>query len=372
MKSFFYKLTILYIIFLLILSLTTEQLDTFNQADVLNEFNQEVSLTLLEELNIPVYSSKIYTLHKEFTIIGDIPDFVSLSNLDLVIEPKKQNIGTYTIYLIDENSNQFYINITVNNEVLDTDDLVKQLDQVLQDQSINFGIYVYDLNRDVELGINYNDSFRAASIVKIPIAIAILNEVEEGRLTLDQKYPINSNLVFNNIGLGSYSPGTALTIREYLEAMIKISDNTALSHLDLILQNTYGSELNTHLSNFLKVNFFVYPPETTPKQIGIVFKNLYSNYYLAPDLTNYLIGLMQQAVPDLRAGIGLGLPNSIIFANKIGFLDTNEDLSYMDSAIVYGKKTDYILVIMNRNQNWLFAQNKISEISKTIYNSLNQ
>lgn len=242
----------------------------------------------------------------------------------------------------------------------------------LGDSLNNYGIYYYDLTYNLEFGINEDDYFRSASIIKMPIAILTLKEIELGNLSLDSIYPLRKELIFNpEAGIGVNPPGSLVIIDEYLTSMLTESDNTSLMHLDKLLGQQY--DVNSRIIEILDVDpFFVNPPETTPAIVGKVFKNLYLNEYLNTENTDYIISLLQHADPYLRRGIGSSLPDDASFANKVGFLDTNEDLSYMDSAIVYTAKRDYVLIILDKNQPWDIALENIKAISAIIYNWQNQ
>lgn len=372
MQKILFKTISLYTVGLLIVLLITFE---FKQISTENNNLEDISnLTLtdsklLETLNVEVESTYKYLLPSNIVFeYKNLPNFISKENSELIIVPTKNDIGLYTIYLNELD----YLQINVYLEPLNSELIKSSLLEYLNDESSNYGLYIYDLKRNVEISFNESNLFRAASMVKVPIAIAILKEVEDGSLSLDSYYNLKGNLIFTNlVGLGQYSVGTSFTLRQYLEAMIIESDNTALNHLDSILSKKYGNNLNMHLKELLGVNFFVNPPETTPKEVGTVLEGLYNYRFLNKTNSDYLINLLMNAVPDLKEGIGLGIPSNIQFANKIGFLDTNEDLSYMDSAIVYGTKTDYIVVIMNKNQPWTVARNNLKNLSSIIYKYLN-
>lgn len=82
--------------------------------------------------------------------------------------------------------------------------------------------------------LNADDAFPMASTYKIPIAVHLLRLVEEGKLSLEQRV---------DIGVEEYSPGSGMlakllddpglsvSIKNLLEIMLLISDNTATDRL---------------------------------------------------------------------------------------------------------------------------------------------
>lgn len=369
MKKILFKTISFYTVGLVIVLLITFE---FKQISIENNLESSSSLNksnLLDTISVEVEATYKYSLPLDLIVeYKDFPNFINIEDKQIIITPAKHDLGEYTIYL-----NAYdYIKLSIYLKPVASDDLKVNMLNMLGNESTNYGIYIYDLKRNVEISFNESNLFRAASMVKVPIAITILKEVENGNLSLDSYSNLKGNLIFSNlVGLGQSSIGTPFTIRQYLEAMIIESDNTALNHLDDILSERYGNNLNTHLKEFLGVNFFVNPPETTPKEVGIVLEGLYNYRFLNKTNSDYLINLLMNAVPDLKEGLGLGIQSNIQFANKIGFLDTSEDLSYMDSAIIYGDKTDYIVVVMNKNQSWTVARDNLKNLSSIIYKYLN-
>lgn len=327
-----------------------------------------IEIPKITTINIP----EGYTLN----LNSALPKFIDIQGDHLNLSATKNDGGIYKIYLNDLlgslYNETFFIELNLFYKSVDTNEIENQIKEYLGPLSQEYGYFVYDLNREIDFGLNADENYRAASMVKVPIAIAILREVQEGSLSLETIYPLKDNLVFNYVvGAGVNSAGYPYTIKDYLEFMIIESDNTSLNHLVMILVDKYGSAMNDRLKQITGVDFYVNPPEATPRNVATVLKGLYNHSFINQEYSEYLINTMKNALPDLKEGIGLGLPENIEFANKIGFLNTNEDLSYMDSAIVFGSSTDYVIVIMNKNQPWDFAQQNIKNISSIIYKNLN-
>jgi beta-lactamase class A len=80
------------------------------------------------------------------------------------------------------------------------------------------------------VSLNVNDRFPMASTFKVPIAVELLRRVETGELRLDQMIEIKQNDLHPGSGTLSdlfNQPGMALSIRNLLELMLLISDNSA-------------------------------------------------------------------------------------------------------------------------------------------------
>ncbi|MGJ7456330.1 serine hydrolase [Halomonas sp. RA08-2] len=67
-----------------------------------------------------------------------------------------------------------------------------------------------------------------ASLIKVPVAVELLARVEAGELSLDETLVLRERDYVDGAGPTNWAePGTALTLRELLEPMLTVSDNTA-------------------------------------------------------------------------------------------------------------------------------------------------
>jgi beta-lactamase class A len=129
--------------------------------------------------------------------------------------------------------------------------------------------------------------------------------------------------------------------------------------------------VNFRTTTELEANpFFLDPHAATAKQVGELLRDIYTTKLLTAESRDYLLNIMSNALPWNREGLGLGLPSSIQFANKIGFLWTDADLNFVDSAIVWGNNTDYVVVVLDRNVDWESGKYALMEISRLVYAAL--
>src|SRR5579884_2833944 len=78
------------------------------------------------------------------------------------------------------------------------------------------------------VALHGDQTFFMASVVEFPVALRVLQLVDEGKLRLDQKAPVrNSDVVSGSTVLASVKPGAEFTIRDLLGNMIGSSDNTS-------------------------------------------------------------------------------------------------------------------------------------------------
>ncbi len=140
----------------------------------------------------------------------------------------------------------------------------------------------------------------------------------------------------------------------------------------MTLENVLGGYLknNEKTINQLGVEvFFRWPHEAYARDIAKVFEGIYKGTYLKDDTNNFLLNLLLNTAPHLQDGIPAGLPEQTKIAHKTGQLP---GYSWEDAGIIYGEKTDYVLVIINREIDYDTARSKIQQISKVVYEALNK
>ncbi|MDR6993301.1 serine hydrolase [Luteimonas sp. 3794] len=90
------------------------------------------------------------------------------------------------------------------------------------------GVHVQRLDDGAQYGFRANEIWYLASGVKVPIAIAVLREVEQGWLTLDTQVTLLGSDIVDGAGrTNAHRAGDRLTVAWLLDQMIVYSDNTA-------------------------------------------------------------------------------------------------------------------------------------------------
>ena len=77
--------------------------------------------------------------------------------------------------------------------------------------------------------VNADQRFPMASTFKVAVAGAILAKVDRGELSLDQLVPVEPGMMVESEGLASTfrHPGVSVSVKNLLELMLTVSDNTA-------------------------------------------------------------------------------------------------------------------------------------------------
>ncbi len=107
------------------------------------------------------------------------------------------------------------------------------------------GVSVVHLESNRRVAVNGSERFPMASTYKVPIAVQLLTRVDKGELRLDQMIEIEQSDLHPGSGTLTdlfNKPGLALSVRNLLELMLLISDNSAT---DVCLRLAGGPEAVT-------------------------------------------------------------------------------------------------------------------------------
>jgi beta-lactamase class A len=90
------------------------------------------------------------------------------------------------------------------------------------------GLYVKDLSTGEDFSYRGDERWYIASGVKVPVALEVLHQVSEGKLSLNDKIELHDDDRMDSAGpTNSHPAGTRLTVRYLLDQMLIYSDNTA-------------------------------------------------------------------------------------------------------------------------------------------------
>jgi len=109
-----------------------------------------------------------------------------------------------------------------------TSALQQMLDSAIARFPGTAGIWVKHLGTGEEGGVRADTPFNSASVIKLPVLVAAMTLVDEGRLSLDERIPITAADKRGGSGVIQYfDDGLQPTFRDVLLQMVATSDNTA-------------------------------------------------------------------------------------------------------------------------------------------------
>lgn len=234
-------------------------------------------------------------------------------------------------------------------------------------------IYFAYLNNAAWVGINEREEFTAASTIKVPLAMALLKAVEEGKLQLADSYGIEDfDLDYNFGDLYKEGADQELTVEELLAIMLEQSDNTAqvaITHtfnrigITDPLWPVYGAlgwEFGAPLAAIGTTSSY---SKISLKTLANLFLSLYDAKYVSVEHSNKI--LTHLANTPFKDKIEAGVPQGITVSHKIGVAVPDD--TYSDCGIVYAPNRPYLLCLGSVGASEERAVEFMKEVSKAAY-----
>lgn len=237
------------------------------------------------------------------------------------------------------------------------------LNTYFQKNNLSGSLYFEYLPTGTSIRINGSDEFRAASLMKLPVAMELYKAASRGLVSLNDRITLKQEWL--NDGYGSlYEKGAGyeLTLGETVEILLRESDNTALR---AIIEATKDLELDDRALGALDVEF----SQTDSGEISIgsrsygsFLKCLYFACYNSKEDSQEILELLAKTGFDER--IVAGIPSDITVSHKIGVFNNQVQ---GDCGIVYLTGRNYILCLMLDGIESSQTDEHFKNISKSIY-----
>ncbi len=235
-------------------------------------------------------------------------------------------------------------------------------------------VYVRDLNSGRWTGVNEDETFTPASLMKVPVMLTYLKQTETNPNFLSTKFTITQDDLDTSPQDIPPTQGAKLgesyAISDLLKFMIVYSDNVSLKSLF----NHIDPKTLVELFQTIGIN----PPEVgtnfviSPKNYSFFFRLLYNATYLSPTESEFALNLLSQS--DFQSGLSKNIPKDIPIAHKFGeaAVQINGTNSYElhDCGIVYVPQHPYFLCIMTRGTDKNQLEDNISQLSETIFDAM--
>ena len=207
----------------------------------------------------------------------------------------------------------------------------------------HLGFYYKNLTTGMEFGVNENDAFLAASVIKFPILLHVLTRAEKGEISLSDRLTVeNWEKVPSCGGLNQFTDAVEADIRTLCRLMIVLSDNTATNKLIRFcgMDQCNAAFRNMGLEKTV-LNRLLFDYEAArqgfqnyicPREIGSLLERLYKKEFVSPDLSQYAIDILLDQQVDHK--LNGKLCGEVPVAHKTG---EDEGLSN-DVGIIYGKQ----------------------------------
>lgn len=268
-----------------------------------------------------------------------------------------QTLMTDVAYEADEMQEADETSIAEANAILQSsnllsasgEDLAADLDELNAAYPDQLGFVLINEQTGEAITTNESRTFTSASLYKLFLTYAILDQVDAGVLSLQDQM------------------ADGATIDDYLTSTITVSANEPAKELAHLI-GWENIETFIHEQGFVSTSFNPYLEydgiyyngdlETTPAEVAFLLERLLEGELLSEASTKYFLGLLgnQQLVYALNTG----LSSDVTFAHKTGLLD---DVSH-DAGILSMDGQNYIVAVLT--DGWLNATDDATPVFEEI------
>lgn len=216
-------------------------------------------------------------------------------------------------------------------------------------------IYFEYFPTGANIAVNKDEKIWPASLIKIPVAMAVMKKVQDKKWKLTNELVILDEDKDSEYGTLYQKPtGTTLTINHLLEKTLVDSDNTAHFVLLRNLDSAELEEVYVHLGFDDIIQTLKLSPKKenevdnrmTAKRYSIFFRSLYNATFLNQEYSELFLKILDNAPRDL---LGQGIPSTVTFVHKTGI--RIDERVRADSGIIYAGGRPYLLTVMIQKKN---------------------
>lgn len=200
------------------------------------------------------------------------------------------------------------------------------------------GVFLFDLEAKASHAANADDRFPMLSVVKFPLALYVLDQVDKGKLSLETPIEIRKKewaRMYSPLLNSHKERRFTLTVQEVLIATVGSSDNVGCDLLFRLVGGTSVVNDYVHRLGITSINIAAtevqmagswdvqYQNWCAPPSMGWLLQLFYTGRILSPASTQLLLKWMTESTSPKRLQ-GL-LPEGTTVAHKTGTSNTNAE-----------------------------------------------
>ena len=237
-------------------------------------------------------------------------------------------------------------------KAVDEEELTAQTVQIIGDTKNQLAVYFLRPDREIEPFIYHSQQMAPASMIKLFVMAKTMQDVHDGKLSLDEKITIKKNDAVGGAGVTTwYNAGEQRTVEQLMTVMITDSDNTATN---ILIDRLGMQNINRYLQQQgFRDTVLVYKMMmgrkgkkknlSSVRDIGSFFSRLYYHQLVGEQEDKLMLAILRQqhdkecfpaALPDYEIAHKTGEVNDV----------------YVDGGIFFGQQEDFVLVILSNGK----------------------
>ncbi|GIM30490.1 serine hydrolase [Clostridium polyendosporum] len=254
---------------------------------------------------------------------------------------------------------------------------MKEIKRYLESRIGTYGFFFEDLASGYTYGYNENVQMTAAGCTKLPIAVALIKEVENGNTNYLEKVKIEGKDKVYGTGIIHEFDEREYTIFELLVAMLIQSDNTAANKIiDIVGKDTINEVIkelglkNTHLNRKtadereLKTGI---ENLTSAYDLSLIWKHLYNATYLDEKNSTMLIDILRRQ--QIKNKLGLYIPEDLKYdiSSKTGDKHGVEN----DTELIQLPKGNFVFSVLSMDiPNSVYGTVTLAKCGKMMWDNV--
>lgn len=251
------------------------------------------------------------------------------------------------------------------------------IDDAFGDMKGETSVYVSPTDSTEEV-VSNSKAQRAASNIKLFILITAYQQVNEGKLNLNDKYTLKDSDKVNGTGeIRNMSSGTEISIQDLLEDMMEDSDNTAAN---IVIRQLGGmNKVNTQIKKIgardTKLERMLMDIDalkdgkdnyTSVADLGMVLKKIYNHQMVSTKYDNAMLDILKKN--NNHTKLPHDLPEEATVYNKTGEFD---DYGVENDAAIFGNnKGSFVIVVMSQDGSRDEQIKKMNSFGSVMYDGL--
>ncbi|MDO5037956.1 MAG: serine hydrolase [Tissierellia bacterium] len=248
---------------------------------------------------------------------------------------------------------------------------IQEIESLLDRLPGQVSVYYEDLEGEDSFSYQTHLAQPAASTIKVPILVALLNEISQGSLDLGARTLLREEDKVPSCGALAYmDEGLEVTLKDLYTLMIIHSDNTATN---LLIDKLGLDKVNRLMEDLglagLRLNRKLFDEKAqaaglenyvTARDLGRLLKDVYQGYMLDPKISQEIRRVL--SLQRLNAKIPYLLPKGVEVAHKTG---EDEGITH-DVGIVYSKKP-FIFCFLSSQTDPVVAEDVLRKLALLFY-----
>lgn len=256
---------------------------------------------------------------------------------------------------------------------------MKELKRYLDTRIGEYSFYFEDIDSGYTYSLNEKAAMPSASCIKIPIAMALLREIDKEKLKLEEKYFISNQEMVEGSGIIHEFDEKEYSLKDLLIAMLIQSDNTATNKIiDVLGMESINScirEIGLK-ETFLKRKMMDFKARekgleniTSCVDLALCLRMLHQESFLSKESSKLIVNILKRS--QGREKIPFYIPERewSKIGNKPGSLNSIEN----DAALMNLDKGNFVFVAMSKSlPNNVYGIVTLSRLGKMMWDIIDK